>query len=235
MASNTADPTQYQDPQRTREAERARAVEQGRGGRMTTQPAQPVTQPVAQPVTASPVAAVPTAQVVEAGDRVRWGPVWAGVITTFALFIVLELLGVGLGLISPTNGNSGVTSGISTLIAGLIAFFIGGWVAESSSGVRGVSSRLLTGFLVWALVTTLILFLSVVGLGTLFGALGAIAGQFAAAGRSVNVGSVNPAQVGNASRIAGWSAFIWLVISALAAMLGSLIGLPRRAHSERRW
>jgi len=86
------------------------------------------------------------------GDRVRWGGIWAGTLTAFTLFVVLEFLGVGLGVISVGQGMNS-TGVISTLIAGLIAFFIGGWVAESTSAARGFSSRLLTGFMVWALVT----------------------------------------------------------------------------------
>ncbi|HEY8323079.1 MAG TPA: hypothetical protein VIG77_01210, partial [Ktedonobacterales bacterium] len=106
---------------------------------------------VAEPMSArAPGEAVP-------GDRVRWGGIWAGTLTAFTIFLVLEFLGVGLGLITAGRGGTTTTSAISTLIAGLIAFFIGGWVAESTSAARGFSSRLLTGFMVWALVTTLIL------------------------------------------------------------------------------
>jgi hypothetical protein len=229
-------PTEYQNAERAREVERAREAERVRETRDRPTVERPAaqTERTVSTVTPEPLGAVTrTAPYTAVDDRVRWGPVWAGVLTAFSIFLVLEFLGIGLGLISPVNGNAGATSGISTLIAGLIAFFIGGWVAESASAARGMGARLLSGFLVWTLVTTLIMALSIVGLGTLFGALGALAGQVAAAGHSLNVGSVNGAQVGSATRLAGWGAFIWLVISALAAIAGSMIGLPRRAVAWR--
>ena len=130
---------------------------------------------VAEPMSArAPGEAVP-------GDRVRWGGIWAGTLTAFTIFIVLEFLGVGLGLITVGRSGTTATSAISTLIAGLIAFFIGGWVAESTSAARGFSSRLLTGFMVWALVTTLILALSLLGATSVIGSV---------AGSMINGGGV---------------------------------------------
>lgn len=166
---------------------------------------------------------VQSTDVVAPRDRVRWGPIWAGLLTTLASFMILEFLGIGLGLISTANGNAGATSGISTGIASLIAFFLGGWVAESVSIARGGSAGLLNGFLVWALGVLLILVLSVFGLSQLFGAIGNIGGQFLASGHTITtsgVSSVNNSQVGNVTQSAGWGAFIGMVITAAAAALG---------------
>jgi hypothetical protein len=61
-------------------------------------------------------------------------------------------------------------------ILGLIAFFVGGAVAGMTSAVRGAVPGLVNGFLVWALGTVLILLLSALGLGQVFGALGNVVG-----------------------------------------------------------
>jgi hypothetical protein len=162
---------------------------------------------------------------------VRWGGIWGGTLTAFTIFIVLEFLGVGLGLITVGRGGTTATSAISTLIAGLIAFFIGGWVAESTSAARGFSSRLLTGFMVWALVTTLILALSLLGATSV---IGSIAGQMVNGGGIAVNNGVNATQATSNVQLAGWSAFIWLVISAIAAIIGGVLGLPRRVNRWRR-
>lgn len=230
MASNTMGPN-------ARNVERD--VERTRGRQVPQDGA--VAQPMGQPVNAMvPGAAgefVQSTQVIEARDRVRWGPIWAGVLTTFTSFLILEFLGVGLGLISPTNGNAGLTTGITSAIVGLIAFFLGGWVAEATSVARGGAPGLLNGFLVWALAVSLILVLSVLGLSTLFGALGNVAGQFLAAGHTVttpSVGGVSGSQVSSVTQTAGWSGFISMIISALAATLGGLVASRGRAIGQTR-
>ena len=173
----------------------------------------------------SAAAMVQSTDVVSPRDRVRWGPIWAGLLTTLTSFMILEFLGIGLGLISTANGNAGATSGISTGIAGLIAFFLGGWVAESVSLARGGSAGLLNGFLVWALGVMLILVLSVFGLSQLFGAIGNIGGQFISSGHTINTPgvSVSSTQVANVTQSAGWAGFVGMVITAAAAALGGWV------------
>lgn len=162
------------------------------------------------------------AQVVALRDRVRWGSVWAGLLTTFTSFLLLDLLALGLGLIATTGS---IASGASTwiiAIIGLIAFFLGGYVAEWTSAVRGSDAGTLNGYMVWALGTTLILGFSVAGLGVLFGALGTAVHQLVATGGVIT--SVN---------IVAWGAFISLLLSAIAAIAGGMLAgagrVPERA------
>jgi hypothetical protein len=169
--------------------------------------AQPTPTAEAAPA-AQPVAALP--------DSVRWGPIWAGLVTTLTTFLILVLLAYGLGL-----GQASVTTNAwVTGILGLIAFFIGGLVAAGTSRVWGAGAGLLTGFLVWALGTTLIVLLSLAGAGRLFGA----PGQFFGSGGPPGVPSMGPVQLARAVRMAAWGGFLSLVVSALAAMLGGWLG-----------
>ncbi len=164
---------------------------------------------------------VQTTDVVAPRDRVRWGPIWGGLVATFAAFLLLETLAAGLGLVTPSNGGM---SAWTTGIIALVAFFVGGWVAEATSAVRGAGAGALNGLMVWALGITLFLLLSLFGLSTLFGALGNVIGQFFAAGHTISLpGGVNTpttSSVANTTQAAAWGAFFTLLISAIAAALG---------------
>ena len=180
-------------------------------------------------------------------DSVRWGPIWAGLITALTVFLLLQLLAIGLGLVGIGPNNTG-GGGWVPAIVGLIAFFTGGAVAGMTSAIRGVGTGLLNGFLVWALGTVLILVLSALGLGQIFGALGNVVGQLGLLqGGGLNVPNnvpnpdVNPQQIAQAIRTGAIATFFGLAVSALASMLGGLlggrgrdpIGRPTDARAER--
>ncbi len=157
-------------------------------------------------------------------DSIRWGPIWAGLITALTTFLLLQLLAIGLGLVGvgPESGGGGWVPAI----IGLIAFFIGGSVAGMTSAVRGAATGLLNGFLVWALGTVLILLLSALGLGQVFGALGNVVGQLGLLQnlQNANVPDFDRAQIAQAVRSGAIGAFFGLLLSALASMLGGFLG-----------
>ena len=160
-------------------------------------------------------------------DSTRWGPIWAGLITALTTFLLLQLLAIGTGLqdIGPGTRAGGGDPWVPAVI-GLIAFFIGGLVAGMTSAIRGAGTGLLHGFLVWALGTVLILVLSALGLGQLFGALGNVVGQMGVpqSVQGANVPDVDPAQIAQTVRTGAIAAFFGLLLSALASMLGGFLG-----------
>jgi hypothetical protein len=158
-------------------------------------------------------------------DSIRWGPIWAGLITALTIFLLLQLLAIGLGLIGIGPGDGGGGGWVSAII-GLIAFVAGGLVAGMTSVVRGEATGLLNGFLVWALGTVLILLLSALGLGQIFGALGNVVGQLGVLQnlQGANVPDINPARIAQAVRSGAIGAFFGLLLSALASMLGGFLG-----------
>ena len=163
-------------------------------------------------------------------DSIRWGPIWAGLITALTTFLLLQLLAIGLGLVDIGPGSDGGGGWVPGLI-GLIAFFTGGAVAGMTSAIRGPGSGLLNGFMVWALGTVLILLLSALGLGQLFGALGNVAGQVgpgaisgAAESAQGAAPNVSPREAEQALQTGAIGAFFGLLLSALASMLGGLLG-----------
>jgi hypothetical protein len=207
----------YRDPGRVRPVE------------PNGQTAQPETQ---DPRMRESVPAAPrrhdTDHVVDRRDSARWGPIWAGLITALTTFLLLELLATGLGLqdVGADNDGDGLVSGI----IGLIAFFTGGWVAGITSAVRGAGTGLLNGLLVWALGTVLILVLSALGLGQIFGALDNLVGQLGLVQGGVFLlpsANVDPEQVVQAIRDAALGTFLGLLLSAVASALGGWLGGKR--------
>ena len=159
-------------------------------------------------------------------DSARWGPIWAGLITTLTTFLLLQLLAIGIGLagVGPSNAGGAWVSAI----IGIIAFFVGGAVAGMTSAVRGPGTGLLNGFLVWALGTVLILALSALGVGQIFGALGNVVGQVGVLQNiqngGVNAPNVNASQIASDVRTGAIGAFFGLLVAAISAMVGGLVG-----------
>jgi len=185
----------------------------------------PDTVPTVMPGTAVPVAM----------ERVHWGPIWAGLVTTFTSFLVIEMFCYWVGLLTVHAGANGVYTGGSTnpwvsAIVGLIAFFLGGWMAAGSTRVRNSGSGLLNGFLVWALGIVLILAFSALGSGLIFGAAGDAFGQFLSTGMhgTISSGTANLSSgMGITRDGAGWG-LLFLVLSGIAAAIGGSFGTMGR-------
>jgi len=112
-------------------------------------------------------------------DRVRWGPILAGVAVALATLLVLTVLGlaVGLAAFQPDEVGArtfGTASAIWGIVSALVAFMLGGWFAAYSAGVTGSGNGTLNGVMVG--VTSIVLMLWFVGAG-LGNLLGAVAGN----------------------------------------------------------
>jgi hypothetical protein len=156
---------------------------------------------------------------------IHWSSIGAGVLLALTTFLLLELLAIGSGL--PMVVGSGAATSVSPII-GLVAFFIGGYAAGLTSGgaeggitgVRYADSGVLQGLLVWALGTVLILAISLVGLGQLFGALGEVVNQLTHALNPNVEHRLSAEAVGDPALVA----FFGLLLSGLTAALGSWLG-----------
>jgi hypothetical protein len=97
-------------------------------------------------------------------DRVRWGPIIAGVVTAFAVLLFLTTLGIALGLSALGGDNDtsgwGTTAGIYGAITLLLAFFLGGWVAARSATPTPESNGVLNGFITGATILLLLLWMA---------------------------------------------------------------------------
>jgi hypothetical protein len=101
--------------------------------------------------------------VVTPTDRIRWGPVLAGVFAAMTFALVLSTLGAAIGLSAYDRGDDprhfAIGAGIWGIITMLIAYCFGGWVAARSAAVRGHDNGLLNGAMVAAVGIPLTLFL----------------------------------------------------------------------------
>ncbi len=220
----------------------------------------PGDRPTEAPVTAAPVAAVTDGRATRATarnvsqvmtlptDRVRWGPIWAGLLSAFFTLLVLSLLGLALGASTVNAGqavqgagaqNAGSYSAIWAGISAILAFLIGGYVAGRTAAVHERGWAALNGALVFLLALPLLLWLASQGLGALIGNANHIAG-----GLGINLGqlgatatgaakAITPAQAQQAAdtaRTTAWGTLIGLLLGCGAAALGGTLGTRHAAR-----
>ncbi|GAA4857128.1 hypothetical protein GCM10023201_59710 [Actinomycetospora corticicola] len=148
-------------------------------------------------------------------STVRWSAAWVGALTAVPVFLVLQLLAVAFGWITPGAGSDG--GGIISAILGIVALAIGGAASGAAGSCSPSSTALLEGAAVWALAVVGILALGVAGAGAVLGAVGSIGDT------AVVATPADPAAATDAVRDgAGWAA-VWLGVSFLAAVGGAAL------------
>jgi hypothetical protein len=167
-------------------------------------------------------------------DRIRWGAVWTGVLTTLSTYIVLQLLFFALGWLDlGVNGADGSTRAIVSGVLALIAFFLGGAAAGASALWHRANDGMVNGVVTWAATVIALLGIALVGGGALAGSLADTATQFIdlrAAGAGVDVSEATR----TARQTAGGTA-LGLGLSMVAAAVGGSIGAklwPGRGHRD---
>jgi hypothetical protein len=100
-------------------------------------------------------------------DRIRWGPVWAGIVTAIGsyLFLQLALISVGITELGDTAGDAAIISGI----AALVAFFIGGVMTGATAMWQGADDGVLHGIVMWFAALVAIIVFSAVSSGVALG------------------------------------------------------------------
>ncbi|UBF26059.1 hypothetical protein K9N68_31755 [Kovacikia minuta CCNUW1] len=185
-----------------------------------------------------PVAAIPAT---DYHDRVRWGPVLAGLVVALSSQLILSALGAAIGLTSiagsgaPRSDAGGVSSavGIWAIISLLISLFIGGWITARACGPMNRNTALLNGAILWATTLAISAWLLASGVSGAFGILGANAGeiinQAQQSGAAVpnNAPNVTADQTrdiaGNAAKV-GWSFALGSLLGLAAALFGASVG-----------
>ncbi|MBY5796198.1 PhnA-like protein [Rhizobium leguminosarum] len=109
--------------------------------------------------------------------NIAWGAVFAGVVLALATQLLLNLLGVGIGAAvldpatsdNPAASTFSIVGGIWFVVAGIIASFIGAYVAARLSGRPSKSTGGYHGVTTWAVTTLVVLFLLTTSVGSLVG------------------------------------------------------------------
>ncbi|WP_439616230.1 PhnA-like protein [Shinella sp.] len=110
-------------------------------------------------------------------NKVSWGAVFAGVAIALAFQFLLNLLGVGIGaaVLDPATSDNPAAStfsiggGIWFVVAGIVASFLGGYVASRLSGRPSNSTGGYHGLTSWAVTTLVVLYLLTTSVGALIG------------------------------------------------------------------
>ena len=194
----------------------------------------------------------PTA-VINYHDRVRWGPIIAGLVVALASQLILSALGAAIGAtgISVSDaprsdaGDVGTAVGIWSIISLFISLLIGGWVTARAAGPMNRSTALLNGAILWATTLAISAWLLSSGVSGAFGIVAANAGEIAQQAQQGTVPNVpvTPTDVtaqqareiaGNVARV-GWSFTLGSLLGLAAALIGASIGVrhPRTMSDNR--
>jgi hypothetical protein len=184
-------------------------------------------EPVPPPVAPPPPVATTTALTAAPTDdlrSLRWGPIWAGLLTAIGAFFLMTLLAISLGLqaapgVPQDEEGAGFVAIIVTSGIALISFFIGGFVSSWSAGLVDQGRSLLNGFLVWSLWLVGVIVLAALGLGSFVGAVGDIFGQVA-----LETPELERQEIVDLLRSGSWQTFLALALTAAAAALGGVVG-----------
>ncbi|KQP51467.1 PhnA-like protein [Methylobacterium sp. Leaf399] len=148
-----------------------------------------------------------TAEVRDAGttvalNQVSWGAVFAGAVAALVAQMILNMVGLGIGLSvlnptgtdTPTAGSLSTGAGLWWVISGIVASAIGGFLAGRLSG-RPAGTSAYHGLVSWAVTTLVIVYLltSAVG-GLIGGAFGGITSVIGGAGSAVGGAAQTAAQ-----------------------------------------
>lgn len=150
-------------------------------------------------------------------DRIRWGPVWAGVVTAVGSYLFLMLALVALGIVDLSEGFTG--DAIASAIAALVAFFIGGVTAGATSMWQGADDGVLHGIVMWFTALVALLVLGSVGGGIALGSLDA-----SDAFDRFSADQVDTEQANDDAEEAAGKALFGLSLALAAAAAGGAVG-----------
>jgi hypothetical protein len=158
-------------------------------------------------------------------DWVRWGPIWSGFFTILSTMAVLGALGAAIAFsVWGSSPNNAFVYGWS-IMTGIIAYFLGGWITARAAGVSGSGPAMLNAGLTWALSLVAILVVALFGIGNAFGFIGS------------NLSTLlrGPGPTSGSVAQTAWITFATLVIGLILALIGGLAGARRlTARREQR-
>lgn len=194
----------------------------------------------------------------QARDRVRWGPIVAGLLTAMTVLLLLSLFGLAIGLTAMNAGaaatqggpppDAGRNSAIWAAVSGIVAFALGGYVAGRTASLFNRGWGALNGALVFMLAVPLILWLAGQGLGTVLGSLGNLSSALAsnpntaqaaqgaasqAQSAAQNVQTSDIARAAEAARNSAWATLAGSLVALAASTLGGWRGTRHPAALAR--
>ncbi len=127
-------------------------------------------------------------------NQVSWGAIFAGAVTALVTQVVVNLVGVGIGLASlgttaadnPSASTASLSAGIWFVASGIVASLAGGLIAGRLSGKPLPGAAALHGLVSWAVTTLVVLYmLTSAATGLVGGTLGTVSSALGGAGNLV--------------------------------------------------
>ena len=126
--------------------------------------------------------------------RVYWGAIFAGAVVMLVTMMLLNLLGLGIGLgsINPATESQsfkglGVGALIWWIISNIIAIFAGAFVAGRMAGIPHKPSGMLHGIVSWCVFTFVVIWIYTTAIGAIVSGVGsAVSGTFSGVGEVVS-------------------------------------------------
>ncbi len=182
-------------------------------------------------------------------NNISWSAVLAGVAVALVTTLLLNLLGLGIGVsnLTPSANDSpgaqtlSVAAGVWYVASSLIAAFLGGHTAARLSGRAKASTAAWHGLIAWAVTTLVVLYLLTTAVGGLIGGVFSTLtsaasglGQTAAtaAGVSTSGGSDPFSSIANQLNMSGNDTNA-MKTSATAAVKAAVTGDPAQADQAR--
>lgn len=130
---------------------------------------------------------------------ISWRAIFAGTVTVLSVLLVLNLIGIsiGLGSIEPTE-ESNPLSGIGTgtiiwwILSNIIALFLGGFVAARVGVSFATNSGIIQGIMTWAFYTIISAWLLTSAVGSIISGVGNMVGGVLSSTKEVVADQVRP-------------------------------------------
>jgi hypothetical protein len=179
-------------------------------------------------------------------SRVSWGALLAGAAVGVAIYTVLALLGVAVGLTTADGSDLrdvGTAAGIWAFVSLVIAMFFAGWVTTMCTVGETRTEAVLYGVVVWAVTATLLMWMAAEGVRVGREIMQNAGPSNATASQETTneVPNQSNASADNDQdgdpQIAAWWSFFGTAISLVAAIGGAMLGpyefVARRAPRRR--
>jgi hypothetical protein len=173
----------------------------------------------------------------ERRDRVRWGPIWAGLVVALGTFLLLQLALVALGAFGDDVDRTGLPEGaLLSGLAALIAFFVGGLVTGASTMWRDGDDGVFHGVVLWALAVVSLLLLSVLGSGLALGAASDLTEDLGIGTEEVeqDVEDIDADEASERAESAAGGSLIGLALTLAASVAGAVVGSKMWPPKNRR-
>ncbi|QLE43689.1 hypothetical protein FD723_26755 [Nostoc sp. C052] len=185
-------------------------------------------------------------RIAEYHDRVRWGPIIAGLLVSLATQLILSSIigAIAAGTVESSGAprtiapNVAGSAGLWSTIALLISLFIGGWVTARACGPMSRNTALLNGAILWATTLAVSSWLFASGVSGAFGVAASNAGevinQVQQQGGVSNIPRANvTAQQTRDIAANVRSGLWWFVLGSLLGLVTAMIGAVAGTRTPR--